>query len=53
MRRMTSCRLSYMIVVYSGISPPPIERRLAVNAPPMFVERTVRPMTSPSTAWMR
>lgn len=52
-RPITTWRLSYMTCVYSGISPPPSDRNPAVKLCPKSVERTVRPMTSPSTCVMR
>ena len=42
-----------MTFVYSGISPPASERKPAVKFWPKFAERTVKPITSPSTFVMR
>ena len=48
-RITATCRDSASIWVYSGTSPPPSDRKLAVKFEPKSRLRTVRPKTSPNT----
>src|SRR5437764_12189582 len=50
MRCMTCSRLSTSAVVMPFSSPPRIDLKLAPICEPMLRERTVRPITSPSTS---